>query len=217
MRVVRLYRHPVKGLSPEPLKSVSLVEGGCVPGDRLFALENGPSGFDPAAPMHLPKIKFLMLMRNGALAGLATRYDDAMKTLTIEARRQTRRARQARQSGGTRGDRELSHGVPGRGDTRARAPARGAGRASLHGFEIRLRVADQSGERPGHCPGGGETRRSAALSRQHPSRGHGAVGRDRTRRQDADVWRRKARDPEDDRPMRRDRRRTRHGRSATWT
>jgi uncharacterized protein len=84
MRVVRLYRHPVKGLSPEPLKSVSLVEGGCVPGDRLFALENGPSGFDPAAPMHLPKIKFLMLMRNGALAGLATRYDDAMKTLTIE-------------------------------------------------------------------------------------------------------------------------------------
>ena len=34
--------------------------------------------------MHLPKIKFLMLMRNGALAGLATRYDDAMKTLTIK-------------------------------------------------------------------------------------------------------------------------------------
>ena len=84
MRVVRLYRHPVKGLSPEPLKSASLVEGGHFPCDRLFALENGPSGFDPAAPAHLPKIKFLMLMRNGALAALATRYDDAMKTLTIE-------------------------------------------------------------------------------------------------------------------------------------
>jgi hypothetical protein len=84
MRVVRLYRHPVKGLSPESLKSVTLVEGGHFPCDRLFALENGPSGFDPAAPTHLPKIKFLMLMRNGALAGLATHYDDAMKTLTLK-------------------------------------------------------------------------------------------------------------------------------------
>ena len=84
MRIVRLYRHPVKGLSPEPLKSASLVEGAHFPCDRLFALENGPSGFDPAAPMHLPKIKFLMLMRNGALAGLATRYADATKSLTIE-------------------------------------------------------------------------------------------------------------------------------------
>jgi hypothetical protein len=84
MRVVRLYRHPVKGLSPEPLNSAHLVKGGHFPCDRLFALENGPSGFDPAAPSHLPKIKFLMLMRNGALAGLATHYDDAMMTLTIK-------------------------------------------------------------------------------------------------------------------------------------
>ena len=84
MRLVRLYRHPVKGLSPEPLEAVSLVEGAHFPCDRLFALENGPSGFDPGAPNHLPKIKFLMLMRNGALAGLATRYDDAEKTLTIK-------------------------------------------------------------------------------------------------------------------------------------
>jgi uncharacterized protein YcbX len=83
MRVVSLYRHPVKGLSPELLESARLVEGAHFPCDRLFALENGPSGFDPAAPAHLPKIKFLMLMRNGALAGLATRYDEARKTLTI--------------------------------------------------------------------------------------------------------------------------------------
>ena len=83
MCIVRLYRHPVKGLSPEPLESARLIEGAHFPCDRLFALENGPSGFDPGAPIHLPKIKFLMLMRNGALAGLATRYDDATKTLTI--------------------------------------------------------------------------------------------------------------------------------------
>jgi uncharacterized protein YcbX len=84
MRLARLYRYPVKGLSPEPLPSADLPTGGYFPCDRLFALENGPSGFDPTAPAHQPKIKFLMLMRQGALAGLATRYDEASGVLTIE-------------------------------------------------------------------------------------------------------------------------------------
>lgn len=83
MRVASLYRYPVKGLSPEPLDAADLATDDYFPGDRLFALENGPSGFDPAAPVHQPKIKFLMLMRNGALAGLATRYDEATGVLTI--------------------------------------------------------------------------------------------------------------------------------------
>jgi uncharacterized protein len=86
MRVAQLYRHPVKGLTPEPLQSAKLVEGAHFPCDRLFALENGPSGFDPEAPTHQPKIKFLMLMRNGKLAALTTRYDEATKTLTIRLR-----------------------------------------------------------------------------------------------------------------------------------
>jgi uncharacterized protein YcbX len=84
MRLARLYRYPVKGLSPEPLPSADLPAGGYFPCDRLFALENGPSGFDPGAPAHQPKIKFLMLMKQGALAGLATRYDEATGVLTIE-------------------------------------------------------------------------------------------------------------------------------------
>lgn len=83
MRVVSLYRYPVKGLSPQKLKAAELESGGYFPGDRLFALENGPSGFDAAAPVHQPKVKFLMLMRNGALAGLTTHYDDASGVLTI--------------------------------------------------------------------------------------------------------------------------------------
>ncbi|WP_424363229.1 MOSC domain-containing protein [Methylocystis parvus] len=83
MRVARLYRYPVKGLSPEPLDSAELPTGGYFPCDRLFALENGPSGFDPAAPEHQPKIKFLMLMKNAALAGLATRYDAVSGVLSI--------------------------------------------------------------------------------------------------------------------------------------
>lgn len=84
MRIASLYRYPVKGLSPEPLEEARLPAEGYFPCDRLFALENGPAGFDPARPEHQPKIKFLMLMRNGALAGLATRYNEARGLLTIE-------------------------------------------------------------------------------------------------------------------------------------
>jgi uncharacterized protein len=83
MRLARLYRYPVKGFSPEPLDFADLPAGGYFPCDRLFAVENGPSGFDPAAPEHQPKIKFLMLMKQGALAGLSTRYDEASGVLTI--------------------------------------------------------------------------------------------------------------------------------------
>lgn len=83
MRVASLYRYPVKGLSPQKLETAQLEMDGYFPGDRLFALENGPSGFDPSAPIHQPKVKFLMLMRNGALAGLATHYDDVSGVLTI--------------------------------------------------------------------------------------------------------------------------------------
>ena len=78
-----IYRFPVKGLSPEPLPRVALTPGQTVPGDRLYAIENGPSGFDPAAPKHQPKMRYLMLMRNERLATLRTRFDDATHTLTV--------------------------------------------------------------------------------------------------------------------------------------
>ncbi|MBZ6077684.1 MOSC domain-containing protein [Microvirga puerhi] len=84
IRIASLQRYPVKGLSPERLSSATLTKGGYFPGDRLFAIENGPSGFDEADPQHQPKIKFLMLMRNEGLARLKTRYLDAITTLFIE-------------------------------------------------------------------------------------------------------------------------------------
>ncbi len=83
-RIQGLYRYPVKGLSAEPLTRAGLNAGEYFPGDRLFAVENGPSGFDAAAPAHQSKIKFLMLMRNERLASLRTRYDQPASTLTIE-------------------------------------------------------------------------------------------------------------------------------------
>ncbi len=84
LRIAALHRYPVKGLSPEPVSRAFLQRGGYFPGDRLIAIENGPSGFNAADPQHQPKIKFLMLMRNEALARLRTRYHEASSTLVIE-------------------------------------------------------------------------------------------------------------------------------------
>ena len=70
-----IYRYPVKGLSPQSLEHSRLA---------VYAIENGPCGFDPAAPAYFPKQRFLMLMRNERLAALRTDYNEANHTLTIE-------------------------------------------------------------------------------------------------------------------------------------
>ena len=82
-QIASLYRYPVKGLTPEPLTNVELGVGQTFPADRRYAIENGPSGFDPKAPGWLPKAHFLMLMRNERLAGLQTLFDDHTHLLTI--------------------------------------------------------------------------------------------------------------------------------------
>jgi uncharacterized protein len=82
-QIASIYRYPVKGLSPEPLANVALATGEMLPADRRYAIENGPSGFDPAAPAWLAKPHFLMLMRDEWLAALHARFDDASNVLTI--------------------------------------------------------------------------------------------------------------------------------------
>lgn len=81
--IAHLYRYPVKGLSPERVESAELETSGHFPGDRLYAIENGPSGFNEVAPRHLAKVAYLMLMRNEALARLETHFDHAIHRLTI--------------------------------------------------------------------------------------------------------------------------------------
>ncbi len=81
--VAALYRYPVKGLSPERIERVTLEAGATMPFDRAYAIENGPGRFDADNPRHLPKITFLMLMRDERLATLVTSFDDATETLTI--------------------------------------------------------------------------------------------------------------------------------------
>src|SRR5690242_19108612 len=78
-----IYRYPVKGLSPERLDGTILTPRQTLPADRFYAIENGPIGFDPAAPAYFPKQRFLMLMRNERLARLDTRLDEASHVLTI--------------------------------------------------------------------------------------------------------------------------------------
>jgi uncharacterized protein len=78
-----IYRYPVKGLSPEVLERTELAVGQTIPADRLYAIENGPCGFDPVAPAYFPKQRFLMLMRNERLAALRTDFEQASHTLTI--------------------------------------------------------------------------------------------------------------------------------------
>src|SRR5215472_14124007 len=81
--IAGLYRYPVKGLTSEPLQQVALRVGRTLPADRRYAIENGVSGFDPAAPSWMPKTVFLMLMRNERLAGLRSLFEDETSTLTI--------------------------------------------------------------------------------------------------------------------------------------
>jgi uncharacterized protein len=82
-QVASLFRYPVKGLTPESLLRVALGVGQTLPADRRYAIENGPSGFDPAAPKWMSKAYFLMLMRDEWLAALHTHFDDASNALTI--------------------------------------------------------------------------------------------------------------------------------------
>ncbi len=81
--VTAIYRYPVKGLAGEHLDQVELSPGEALPFDRTWAIENGGGRFDPSSPKHLPKINFLMLMRDERLAALGMQFDDTTETLTV--------------------------------------------------------------------------------------------------------------------------------------
>lgn len=81
--IASLWRHPVKGLTPERLASAALEAGGYFPNDRKYAVEVGPSGFDPGKPAFISKQRFTVLARFPSLARLKTRLDDATGVLHI--------------------------------------------------------------------------------------------------------------------------------------
>lgn len=85
-RITALYRYPIKGFTPEPVTSARLEVGGCFPADRLFAIEDGPSGFDETAPAYVPKMKYTVLAKLEQVAKARTAYDEATGWLRASAR-----------------------------------------------------------------------------------------------------------------------------------
>jgi len=75
MRIEKIYRYPVKGLSAEALEAVALTPGEMLAHDRRFALAQGDAPFDVAAPRWLSKRNFGCLMVNERLALLHTAFD----------------------------------------------------------------------------------------------------------------------------------------------
>ena len=73
--VAAIFRHPVKGFTPEPLDRVRLAPGEGFPHDRQWAVENGPCGFDPEAPAFIPKQRFTVLAQIERVAAARTRLD----------------------------------------------------------------------------------------------------------------------------------------------
>lgn len=74
--VAAIYRHPIKGFTPERLDRVELAAGACFPFDRLYVVEDGPSGFDPAAPKWVSKQRFTVLAKIPKVAQIRTRMGD---------------------------------------------------------------------------------------------------------------------------------------------
>lgn len=84
-KVAALYQHPIKGFTPQKVSTVFLSAGAAFPGDRLFAVEDGPSGFDPANPAWISKQRFAVLAKIADVARARTDYDGASGRLTATA------------------------------------------------------------------------------------------------------------------------------------
>ncbi|MGE0830594.1 MAG: MOSC domain-containing protein [Hyphomonadaceae bacterium] len=83
--IASIYRHPVKGFTPERLTHAMLKAGEGLAFDRVFAVEDGPSGLDAAAPDFIPKMKFTVLAKIAKIAAARTRFDDATGVLSASA------------------------------------------------------------------------------------------------------------------------------------
>ncbi len=84
-QIAALWRHPLKGFTPEALAQAALRPGEGLAFDRCWAVEHGPSGFDPAAPVHISKFRFVALAPMPSAARVRTRLDDATGRLHAAA------------------------------------------------------------------------------------------------------------------------------------
>jgi len=124
--VSAIYRYPVKGLSAEKMDRVTLMPGECLPHDRRFAVALGSTRFDPQHPEWLPKIRFVMLMRDEKLARLQTSFDPASGELSIAEKPPGIAAGNDHRAARTPPGGRIHHGLS-RRCRRAAARCRGAG------------------------------------------------------------------------------------------
>jgi len=85
VRIERLYRYPVKGLTAEALEEAHVEAGGALPWDRAFALAQGDAGFDAGQPVWMHKSNFMCLLKNARIAALRAAFDPHDRCLTIHA------------------------------------------------------------------------------------------------------------------------------------
>lgn len=83
--IAALFQYPLKGFSPQAVDSAKLGIGQVFPGDRLMAVEDGPCGFDSAAPAFVRKSNFTVLARSAALAQVRTHLALETGQLTAKA------------------------------------------------------------------------------------------------------------------------------------
>ncbi len=84
--VVSLYRHPIKGFTPESVDSLTVQPDGRIAGDRVLAFRfaDATTPEDRDGLDHWPKAKGLSLQDFPALAALHTDYDDERRRVRIE-------------------------------------------------------------------------------------------------------------------------------------
>ncbi|MDI2130853.1 MOSC domain-containing protein [Yinghuangia seranimata] len=85
-RISSLYVYPIKGLSPQPLPSVTLTEGHGFPHDRVLAFARPEGRYRPGITEPLPKAQFFMLAKDARLAGLRTDFDPDTGILRVRVR-----------------------------------------------------------------------------------------------------------------------------------
>lgn len=85
MRIEKIYRYPVKGLTPEALDETPLMTGLCIPHDRRFALAQGDAPFDPAEPRFLPKQNFACMMAHPRVVLIRSAFDPHDNRLAMTA------------------------------------------------------------------------------------------------------------------------------------
>ncbi|MQA00625.1 MAG: MOSC domain-containing protein [Dehalococcoidia bacterium] len=85
--VARLYRYPVKGMTPEPVDRLRILERGAVEGDRVLGFMRGRDAQDAVRQFNgvdwWPKAKFLQLMDTPGFARLRASYDSDTYRLAI--------------------------------------------------------------------------------------------------------------------------------------